>query len=135
MDFLIDTNFLIGRWRTGKTGAEQAFINLHPGAAIGLPWIVKAEFLRGAELAAHPAEEVASFINRYPVVWPDEETLRIYAHTYAELMHINQMIGPHDLWIAASVLRTELPLLTRNVSEFSRVPDLRVEDYTKADTL
>ncbi len=32
-------------------------------------------------------------------------------------------------------LTEELPLLTRNVSEFSRVPDLRVEDYTEADTL
>jgi len=135
MDFLIDTNFLIGRWRSGKTGAEQTFIDLHPGAAIGLPWIVKAEFLRGVELAAHPSEEVASFIDRYPVVWPDEKTLRIYAHTYTELMHINQMIGPHDLWIAASALRTKLPLLTGNVSEFSRVPDLRVEDYTKAGSL
>ncbi|MCK4819316.1 type II toxin-antitoxin system VapC family toxin [bacterium] len=129
MDFLSDTNFLIGRWRSGKKGTEQVFIDLHPDAAVGLPWIVKAEFLRGAELAAQPIEKVSSFLDRYQVFWPDEETLRIYAHTYAELMHTNQMIGPHDLWIAASALRAELPLLTRNVSEFRRVPNLRVEDY------
>ncbi len=130
MDFLIDTNFLIGRWRTGRKGAEQAFIDLHPEAVIGLPWIVKAEFLRGAELAGHLKEEVSSFLDRYRVVWPNEETLHIYARTYAELLRVNQMIGPHDLWIAASTLQTNVPLLTGNASEFRRVPNLDVEDYT-----
>ena len=130
MDFLIDTNFLIGRWRNGRAAVEQVFIDLHPDAAIGVPWIVKAEFLRGAELAGHPVNEVASFLGRYRVIWPDEETLCIYARIYAELFRSNQMIGPHDLWIAASVLRANIPLITRNAAEFRRVPNLRVEDYT-----
>lgn len=36
----------------------------------------------------------------------------------------------HDLWIAVGALEHDLPLLTRNVAEFARVPKLRVVNYT-----
>lgn len=90
----------------------------------------QGRFLRGAELTGYPVNEVASFLGRYRVIWPDEETLCIYARIYAELFRSNQIIGPHDLWIAASVLRANIPLITRNAAEFRRVPNLRVENYT-----
>ena len=131
MDFLVDTTFLIHRWREGTASAEQRFIESHRDSAVGMPWIVKGEFLRGAVLAGHAAAEVAEFLGRYRVVWPDEETLVIYAKTYADLARSKQMIGPNDLWIAASALRSGLPLLTRNVREFRRVPGLKVEDYSR----
>jgi predicted nucleic acid-binding protein len=132
MDYLIDTDFLIGRWRS-STGAEQAFIEKHPDATIGLPWVVKAEFLRGVVLADHELPEIAAFLEHFPVVWPDEETIQIYARTYSILYRNNQMIGPHDLWIASSALRLALPLLTGNTSEFHRVADLMVQDYRSLD--
>jgi len=132
MDYLIDTGFLIGRWRDGERSREQAFILANPDAVVGLPWVVKAEFLRGAALAGHPNAEVRGFVDRHRVIWPDEETLDIYAGLYASLLRANSMIGPHDLWIAAAALRVELPLLTRNVQEFRRVPNLRVQKYSRS---
>ena len=36
------------------------------------------------------------------------------------------MIGPHDLWIAATALTHSLGVVTKNAAEFARVPDLRV---------
>lgn len=131
MDFLVDTTFLINRWRQGAASMEQRFINSHPNTVVAIPWIVKAEFLRGAELAGHPVAEVAVFLGRYRVVWPDEDTLVLYAHTYAELYRANHMIGPHDLWVAAAALRTGVPLLTRNTEEFRRVPGVRLEAYAE----
>ncbi len=129
MDFVVDASFLIQRWRLGAVSPEQRFIESHAQATVAVPWIVKGEFLRGAELAGHGSAEVAAFLGRYPVIWPDEETLLLYARTYAALARGNQLIGPHDLWIASAVLRVDLPLLTRNVAEFRRVPGLRVEVY------
>ena len=40
-----------------------------------------------------------------------------------------QPIGPNDTWIAAHALALELPLVTNNIREFSRVPDLVIETW------
>jgi tRNA(fMet)-specific endonuclease VapC len=51
---------------------------------------------------------------------------RLHAEIYAALANKGQMIGAHDLIIAATTKRYDLSLLTDNVQEFSRVPGLRV---------
>jgi predicted nucleic acid-binding protein len=51
---------------------------------------------------------------------------RVHAEIYAELAQKGQMIGAHDLIIAATTRCHDLSLLTDNVQEFSRVPGLRV---------
>jgi tRNA(fMet)-specific endonuclease VapC len=51
---------------------------------------------------------------------------RIHAEIYAELAKKGQLIGAHDLMIAATALHHGLSILTDNVDEFSRVPGLRV---------
>jgi predicted nucleic acid-binding protein len=40
-----------------------------------------------------------------------------------------KLIGSNDLWIAALCLVHRLPILTRNVGEFGRVPDLQIVEY------
>lgn len=39
------------------------------------------------------------------------------------------LIGANDLWIAATGLAYEMPVVTRNVEHFKRVPGLEVESY------
>jgi tRNA(fMet)-specific endonuclease VapC len=51
---------------------------------------------------------------------------RIHAEIYAELAKKGQMIGAHDLIIAATARYHGLSILTENVDEFTRVPGLRV---------
>ena len=131
MEYLIDTTFLIGRWRQGKTSPEQRFIDDHPDAAAAMPWIVKAEFLRGGALVAKPAAELEAFLSRYATVWVSETTLTKYVWIYVQLARTNALIGANDLWIAASALEHGIPLLTRNHREFRHVPDLEVIDYVR----
>lgn len=126
MDLVVDTSFLIARWRAGHSSPEQAYIDAHPDMAVVMPWIVKAEFLRGAAVAGHTADDVNAFIRRFPTLWADDETVRSYVQIHVALRRVNQMIGPHDLWIAAAAIRHGLPLLTRNRDEFSRVAGLEV---------
>jgi tRNA(fMet)-specific endonuclease VapC len=38
-------------------------------------------------------------------------------------------IGPYDVLIAGQALARGLILITRNVREFSRIPDLRIENW------
>ncbi len=64
------------------------------------------------------------------MLWPTETTLRLYAETRGALVRRRQMVGVHDLWIAACALEHNLPLLTRNAAEFARIPNLKVVDYS-----
>ncbi len=132
MDYLTDTTFLIDLWRErGKGGSALRFVGTHGRSVVGLPWVVKGEFLRGAWLAGHREDTVQPFLNAFLVVWPGESTLLHYARLYGTLRQTNAMVGPHDLWIAAAALEKEIPLLTRNIHEFSRVPGLRVVNYAQ----
>ncbi len=129
LDYLLDTNFLIGLWRGRGKGPEASFLAAHADSVLGLPWIASGEFLCGAVIAEHDLEKVTGFLERFPVLWPDEQTLLQYATLYARLHAQRKLIGPNDLWIAAAAVRGDLPLLTRNVKEFARVQGLRVVDY------
>jgi len=40
-----------------------------------------------------------------------------------------QVIGPYDLQIAAIALAHNLTLVTHNVVEFSRAPNLQIDDW------
>ena len=125
----LDTNFLIARWREGEGGPASVWLKANANLVLGIPWIVKAEFLRGAEIAGHDRQAIRDFLKRFPTVWPDEETLEIYASLYSALKKRNELIGPNDLWIAASALQKSLPLVSKNKIEFQRVPGLRLEGY------
>jgi predicted nucleic acid-binding protein len=130
MDFLTDATYLIDLWRErGSAGPATRFAVDHAGATFAVPWVCKAEFLRGALCARVEPERLAVFLSSLLTVFPSEATLRVYADLYGTLRRANRLVGPHDLWVAACSLDTGVPLLSRNLGEFSRVPSLRVVDY------
>ena len=51
----------------------------------------------------------------------------------SELERAGSVIGEADLWIAATALAGDGIIVTNNVREFSRVPGLAVEDWTKSE--
>jgi len=52
------------------------------------------------------------------------------AAEYQELRRLRIRIGTMDLKIAGIVLAHDATLLTRNLSDFRKVPGLKVEDWT-----
>lgn len=126
---LLDTNFLVSRWRGGLDSPAAAWLEANRDIEVGLPWIVKAEFLRGAAVAGHGQGEVGAFLTRFPTAWPDDATLDLYASLYAELRKANALPGPNDLWIAASALQMGVPFVTRNTVQFSKFRNLKIEAY------
>ncbi len=67
--------------------------------------------------------------HRFDVLVPDQEVAWRYGRLYRELQERGSPIGANDLWIAATALVHELPLVTRNLDGFGRVPDLEVVRY------
>jgi tRNA(fMet)-specific endonuclease VapC len=57
----------------------------------------------------------------------DLATARAHAHVWAELAATGKMIGPHNLWLAATCLAHGFTMVTANLREFARVPGLGVE--------
>jgi tRNA(fMet)-specific endonuclease VapC len=55
-----------------------------------------------------------------------EQIARVHADIWAQLTERGQVIGAHDLWIAATALAHGMGLATGNADEFQRVPGLRV---------
>lgn len=59
----------------------------------------------------------------------DEPVAHAFAEIRAHLEYSGTPIGPYEMLIAAHALALDLPLVTANIGEFSRVPDLRLENW------
>ena len=53
------------------------------------------------------------------------------AAVFRQLVRARLGVGTMDLKIAAITLTNDATLLTRNVSDFGRIPGLRFEDWTQ----
>jgi len=131
--FLIDTSVLIEhergrldltphvRWR----GEEDLYLSV----------ITASELLHGVHRARDPATRarraawVESVLERFPRLPVDLATARAHARIHADLAAQGNLIGPHDLWLAATAMTHGLTLVTASGREFDRVPGLLVESW------
>lgn len=94
--------------------------------------IVKAEMLYGAARSAHPERTRAlmeRFFDGYDSLPFDDAAAAAYRRIRQALAAAGTPIGPNDLLIAAIAVSRRLVLVSHNTREFSRVPDLRLEDW------
>jgi tRNA(fMet)-specific endonuclease VapC len=68
-------------------------------------------------------------VSRFDVIPLTSEIAEISSGLQAELMRLGKMIGINDIYIAATALKLDLTLITRNLVEFKRVPKLKTESY------
>jgi tRNA(fMet)-specific endonuclease VapC len=125
----LDTHIVVDLLR-GKDGELSArYLDGKP-ADYAVPEMVRAELLFGAMLSARPRENRAAvekflaplrllpFAGDAPVHW---------AEIRLALQKSGMQIGANDLVIAATARAAACTLVTRNTSEFSRVPGLALE--------
>lgn len=99
-------------------------------ADLGVPAIVEYELryglLRLPAVAATPRLAALAQLLRPMQLLPfDRECAAHAARIRADLEAVGTPIGPHDTLIAATALRHQATLVTRNVREFSRVAGLQ----------
>jgi tRNA(fMet)-specific endonuclease VapC len=99
-------------------------------ADLGVPAIVEYELRYGllrlsAEAAQPRLTALAQLLRPMQLLPFDSECAFHAARIRAELEAVGTPIGPHDTLIAATALRYQATLVTRNVREFSRVPGLQ----------
>jgi len=103
-------------------------------ADLGVPAIVEYELryglMRLPEAAATPRLAALTQLLRPMQLLPfDSECAAVAARIRAQLETAGQPIGPHDTMIAATAIRHQATLVTRNAREFSRVPGLQWLDW------
>ncbi|MBV1885390.1 MAG: PIN domain-containing protein [Gammaproteobacteria bacterium] len=75
-------------------------------------------------------EQLDGFTQRILIDPWDEEAARCYGSVRALLKKEGNLIGNNDLLIASHARSLNSVLVTNNTKEFSRVPDLTLEDWT-----
>jgi len=128
---ILDTSVIIASEK-GKLDLP-AWLDTHsPDNTSVITAITVSELLKGVERANTPARArlrralVDEFIDASTVLDFNEDCARVHAKLWAGLEKRGERIGAHDLLIAAIALHHNMPVATFNVSEFSRVPNLKV---------
>ena len=128
MAVLIDTDLLVDLERgAGSAEVDQAIGDQDRTISV----ITVSELLHGVHRAtgAHRArrsafvEHLLAGLRAIPITDP---VARVHADIWAQLAHDGNVIGAHDLWIAATAIAHGLSVATRNGTDFQRVPGLRV---------
>ncbi|MGK2951982.1 MAG: type II toxin-antitoxin system VapC family toxin [Thiobacillus sp.] len=99
-------------------------------ADVGVPVIVEYELRYGLlrlppEAAIPRLAALAALLRPMQALPFDSECAAHAARIRVELEAAGTPIGPHDTLIAATALRHQATLVTRNVREFARVPGLQ----------
>lgn len=106
-------------------------------ADVGVPAIVEYELRYGllrlpTEAADTRLAALAALLRPMQVLPFDSACAAYAARIRAELEAAGTPIGPHDTLIAATALRYQATLVTRNVREFSRVQGLQWLNWHEA---
>jgi tRNA(fMet)-specific endonuclease VapC len=129
MGLMVDTNVFISYEKSGKSIDFSAY---EASQKVFISVVIVSELLMGVHRANTEERRqrrsafVEAVISGAGVLDFTVAVARIHAEIHAELAKKGQIIGAHDLIIAATARCHDLSLLTDNVQEFSRVPGLRV---------
>ncbi|MBN1562284.1 MAG: type II toxin-antitoxin system VapC family toxin [Anaerolineae bacterium] len=131
MKYLLDTNICI-RYLNGRSPAVFARLNALSPAEVCVCSIVKFELRYGALRSDYKDKTLAEqekFLSRFVSLPFDDKAQEYAAQIRADLAHTGTPIGPYDLLIAAIALANDVILVTHNVREFNRVPNLIIDDW------
>jgi len=130
----IDTTVLIDEFRA--RGNRDAPVNrallAHGAENLIVPVIAAGEFLDGAAMVSEERlHESLKILRQRRVVSADLETAQHYGRIVAFLRQEQALAGKsqNDLWIAATARCHGARVLTRNASDFERIPGLEVLGY------
>lgn len=130
--YLLDTNICIYIAKQKPVSVLNRFEKMTAGE-VAMSAITYGELLYGAEKSQQVKkskeilEELSALIPPLPLSIDVGEH---YAHVRATLEKQRKPIGNNDLWISSHALALNIILVTNNLKEFTRVPNLKIENWT-----
>ena len=131
MMYMLDTNICIYAIKNKpETVFEKLKKNLENGLCISAMTLAELEY--GVKRSAYPEKNEAAlmqFLSILTVMPFDDKASVEYAKICAYLRRQGTPIRIMDMLIAAHAKAESMILVTNNVREFARVPELRVENW------
>jgi predicted nucleic acid-binding protein len=126
---IFDTSFLIDfqKERNRGPGAAHAFLERNGEAYAYLPMTAYGEYAEGFESRSDPA--FLSVVESFEIIPVTREVADSYASIARKLRRDGLLIGANDMWIAATAVQRDWPLVTRNLDHFARIPGIRLQSY------
>lgn len=131
--YLLDTNTCIYFLKNSFPTLTQKLLDTDP-SELFISSITVFELAYGAEKSKwgeKTRQKLAMFLAPFTILSFDSEDAMVAGRIRGALEQHGTPIGPYDVQIAAQALAKGLTVLTHNMKEFQRVPDLRVEDWVE----
>ena len=128
---ILETTFLIDLERGLARGGESPalrFLESHPRHRLFITPTIAGEMAAGASLADRARWQ--RFLQPFHSLPITDDVSWEYGRAARYLRENGRMIGGNDLWIAATAVAHAVPVVTRNVRHFRRVPGLEVVAYS-----
>jgi len=130
--YLLDTNICVFVIRQKPQIVVQRFQQNQPDD-LGISTVTLAELRYGADKSSNPSKNhnaLDAFLVPLEIASFDAQAADLYGKVRADLESRGVPIGPLDTMIAAHALSLNVPLVTNNTGEFTRVTGLNVQDWT-----
>ena len=125
--FLIDYERERAGRKLSRNSSPLSFLSNLETTALAISPVALAEFAIGFSTFTHPVLQVV--LSNFELLSSSIQVSFSYSRIYLELRSNNNIIGTNDIWIAAYSLAYDLPLVTNNIKEFSRISGLKVLGY------
>ena len=129
--YLLDTNICIFLMKNQYPKLTQKLLSCSP-ADIAISSITVFELEYGAEKSNwgdRTRQKLAMFLAPFNILPFSTDDAVSAGKIRGYLEKQGMIIGPYDIQIAAQGLSRDLTVVTHNTSEFSRVPNLKIEDW------
>jgi tRNA(fMet)-specific endonuclease VapC len=128
---ILDSTFLVDLERErkrGEQGPAVAFLRTHEDVFFAITFTIAGELAAGRSLGLD-REKWERFIHPFRMYAYSPEVAWTFGRAFRQLQREGTLIGANDLWIAATALANNVPIVTRNDRDFSRVEGLQVFGY------
>ncbi len=127
MTYLVDSDY-VADYLKGRAPATTLLDRLFPeGMAVSI--VTYAEVYEGIYYGHHRVVSergLRLFLRTTPVLGITRSIARQYARMRGDLARKGQLIDQPDLFIAATAIDHNLTLVTRNLKDYQRIPNLNI---------
>lgn len=131
MKYILDTNICIYIIKQKPEIVLKRLMRQTP-TDIGISIITYFELIYGVHKSSNPEKNhkaLKDFITSFEVLEWGEKEANSTGKIRAMLEKSGKIIGPFDLQIAGQALANNLILVTNNEKEFSRIKELKIENW------
>ena len=134
--YLLDTNICIYAMKNKFPALTEKLFDIHPNE-ICISSVTVGELEYGAAKSVRRQQtrsNILLFLSAFTILPFTSEDAKCFGELRAYLESRGTPIGPYDTMIAAQGVTRGLTVVTNNTREFSRVPDLALEDWTQQNS-